>query len=391
MKKIYLLLFTLLLAACTQQSKPDIDRFVQQRNPVVKKLNTIPSHPEHAPPINDTENYQPIASINKPKIEVLGFLDPTNAKRATENVKRFSPQLTYIAFFSYNAKANGELVHLKQNQPLETAHKQNVTPMMVITNLGEKNYSPEIAHKLFTDPIASKRFITNIVTTMKQKGFRALNIDFEHMYEKDKKLYNGFLETLIPIVKQNGFLVSTDLAPKSSDKQGGAWAGAHDYAFHGKVADFVVLMTYDWAYSEGPPNPIAPTPEIRKILDYAVTKIPRHKIMMGFPLYGYDWNIPHHEAKKPAKIVSPQEAIRIAQTTGAQIQYDNKAEVPFFHYENPKGKQHEVWFENEQSAQAKFNLVKKYKLRGIGYWAISHRDFPRNWTLLEENFHIRKY
>jgi spore germination protein len=263
--------------------------------------------------------------------------------------------------------------------------------MMVITNLGEENYSESITHSLFTDSEASERLIQNIVTTMKQKGFRALNIDFEHIKENDKNLYNQFLEKLVPAVKRNGFLVSTDLAPKSSDKQGGPWAGAHDYAYHGKIADFVVLMTYDWSYSEGSPGPIAPTPEIRKVLDYAITKIPSNKIMMGFPLFGYDWNIPHNKATKPAKLVSPQEASKIAQETGTKIQYDNQAEVPFFHYENPKGKQHEVWFENEQSAQAKFNLVKKYNLRGIGYWAISHRDFPRNWTLLEENFHIHKY
>lgn len=395
MKIIYFLLIAFLLPACTatkQQSDPKLDKLVQpQQTHSVKPLNTTVPHPSHAPPINDNEIYQPISNTNKPTVEILGFLDPSNKKRAIENVKRFSPQLTYIAFFSYNAKADGQLVALNDDAPLRTTQGQQTTPMMVITNLGEKNYSSSIAHALFTDSAAKNKLIRNIVSTMKQKGFRALNIDFEHIDEKDKQLYNRFLETLVPIVKQNGFLVSTDLAPKSSDKQGGPWAGAHDYAFHGKIADFVVLMTYDWGYSEGPPNAIAPAPEISKVLDYAITKIPRNKIMMGFPLYGYDWTVPYKKGNKPAKLVSPHEASKIALATDANIYYDNKAQVPFFTYQDESGKLHEVWYENEQSAQAKFNLVKKYKLRGIGYWAISHRDFPRNWTLLEENFQIYKY
>src|SRR5690606_4713920 len=110
-------------------------------------------------------------------------------------------QLTYIAFFSYNAKADGQLVALNDDTLLKTTQAQQTTPMMVITNLGEKNYSSSIAHALFTDSKAQNRLIRNIVSTMKQKGFRALNIDFEHIDEKDKQLYNRFLQTLVPIVK----------------------------------------------------------------------------------------------------------------------------------------------------------------------------------------------
>jgi spore germination protein len=394
-KIVYFLLLILLLSSCapkTQQSDPKLDDLVQpQHRHSIKPLHNVHPHPNHAPPINDNEIYQPISMTNKPVVEILGFLDPSNKKRATENVTRFSPQLTYIAFFSYNAKANGQLTALNDDTPLKNTLARQTIPMMVITNLGEKNYSSSIAHALFTNPAAKSKLIQNIISTMKEKGFRALNIDFEYIAEKDKQLYNLFLETLVPIVKQNGFLVSTDLAPKTNDKQGGPWAGAHDYALHGKIADFVVLMTYDWGYSEGPPNAIAPTPEISKVLDYAVTKIPRNKILMGFPLYGYDWTVPYKKGNKPAKLVSPQEANKIALATGSTVYFDNQAQVPFFTYQDNKGNQHEVWYENEQSAQAKFNLVKKYQLRGIAYWAISHRDFPRNWSLLKENFQIYRY
>ncbi|WP_253948310.1 hypothetical protein, partial [Shigella sonnei] len=67
---------------------------------------------------------------------------------------------------------------------------------------------------------------------------------------------------------------------------------------------------------------------------------------------------------------------------GAEIQYDEQAQSPFFRYEDEQGQIHEVWFEDARSAQAKFNLVKTFGLRGISYWALG-LPFPQNWFLLE--------
>ncbi|GGE25521.1 hypothetical protein GCM10011571_29600 [Marinithermofilum abyssi] len=39
--------------------------------------------------------------------------------------------------------------------------------------------------------------------------------------------------------------------------------------------------------------------------------------------------------------------------------------------------------------QAKFDLIKEYRLRGISYWVLG-RPFPQNWALLDDNFNIRK-
>ncbi|TCS93578.1 glycosyl hydrolase family 18 protein [Hazenella coriacea] len=329
-------------------------------------------------------------AMMKRGIETLGFIDPSAPKVAAEDIYKTADHLTYVSFFNYRVKSDGSLVHLNDLTPLQATRQKQAIPMMVITNLGEDNYSPEVAHTLFTTPKMADRLADNVIKVMKDKGYRALNIDFEFIQETDQKLYNDFLGKFIPKVKKEGYTVSTDLAPKTSDEQKGPWAGAHDYAFHGQVADFVVLMTYDWAWNTGPPMPVAPIPEMRKVLDYAVTKIPKEKIMLGFPLYGYDWILPYKEGNPPARLVTPQRAARIAQQKAAKIHFDNQDECPFFYYLDAKGRKHMVWFENEQSAQAKFNLVKEYGIRGIAYWALG-REFDRNWSLLHENFNILKY
>jgi len=74
----------------------------------------------------------------------------------------------------------------------------------------------------------------------------------------------------------------------------------------------------------------------------------------------------------------------------AEIHYEYESQSPYFHYTDAEGIAHEVWFEDARSAQAKFDTVKEYGLRGISYWGLGY-EFPQNFPLLGSNFQIRKY
>ena len=71
------------------------------------------------------------------------------------------------------------------------------------------------------------------------------------------------------------------------------------------------------------------------------------------------------------------------------ISYDNDAQAPYFKYRDNEGKEHEVWFEDARSIQAKFNLIKELNLRGMSYWKLG-LSFPQNWLLIENNFTVTK-
>jgi spore germination protein len=223
---------------------------------------------------------------------------------------------------------------------------------------------------------------------MKQKGFYGLNIDFENVYPQDRELYNQFLQRAVDTLHPAGYFVSTALAPKVSADQKGLLYEAHDYPAHGKIVDFVVLMTYEWGYRFGPPQAISPLDQIRRVLDYAVTVIPRNKIFMGFQIYARDWKLPHIQGQQ-AETFSQQEAIHRAVQYGAAIQYDQVAQSPHFRYKDSQAVTHEVWFEDARSAQAKFDTAKDYGLRGISYWTLGY-PYSQNWLLLNDNFTIRK-
>jgi spore germination protein len=169
----------------------------------------------------------------------------------------------------------------------------------------------------------------------------------------------------------------------------GSWHGAHDYAAHGEIVDFVIIMTYEWGWSGGPPYAVAPIDLVEDVIAYAVSVIPSRKIMMGMPLYGYDWTLPYRPGNPWARRLSPQDAIKLAAEKGAVIQFNEQTQSPTFRYYDTNGTQHEVWFEDARSAQAKLLLVNKYDLRGVSYWLLG-LAFPQNWAVLSGMYNIVK-
>ncbi|MNI54989.1 Spore germination protein YaaH [compost metagenome] len=134
---------------------------------------------------------------------------------------------------------------------------------------------------------------------------------------------------------------------------------------------------------------VSPIGPVRQVLEYAISEMPSSKIMMGQNLYGYDWTLPFVQGGAYARALSPQAAIDLAREQGVAIQYDYKAQAPHFNYTDDNGKQHEVWFEDARSIQAKFDLLKELKLRGVSYWKLG-LSFPQNWLLIEDNFKVVK-
>ena len=327
------------------------------------------------------------STAQKPVIDVNAYTINAGETGARE-IQEVGRYLTYWMPFVYSVKEDGTLTTLDDEEMLRSAFAERIVPIMAITNFSATETGSDLAHTVLSSSELQETTITNILAVMKEKGYQGLNIDFENVYPADREHYNQFLQLAVDRLHPLGYSVSSALAPKTSSEQKGLLYEAHDYEAHGRIVDFVVLMTYEWGYRKGPAQAISPINQIKKVLDYAVTVIPRDKILFGFQIYARDWLLPFVQGSE-AETFSAQEAVRRAIQNQVAIQYDTKAQAPFFRYADEQGRTHEVWFEDARSAQAKFNMVKDYKLRGISYWVLGY-PFPQNWLLLEDNFTIRK-
>ena len=326
----------------------------------------------------------PLGGCRGGEILTNGYIsDASNAALETQ-----LPALSFLSPFSWRADAEGGLTKgYDLNEDL--AERFGTAKLLTVTNLrAGGGFSGEIAHTVLREEAVQERFLENLEARLAEGEYYGLNLDFEYVFPYDREAYNSFLTRLAERLHCLGYLLVTALAPKISDSQTGLLYSAHDYAAHGRTADYVVLMTYEWGYTYGPAMAVAPIDRVRQVLDYAVSVMPAGKILLGVPNYGYDWTLPFRQGSA-ARVLTNAGAAALAGQAGAAIQYDTRAQSPFFRYYDSEGREHEVWFEDASSLRAKYELVGEYGLAGVSFWNLNARYRP-NLLLLESMYGVEK-
>ncbi len=326
------------------------------------------------------------------EIEVNGYAYPSIDERT---LRRTLPYLTYLSIFSYGIREDGTLIPPPGGDEtlISLAREYRTLPLLVLTSLTEEGtFSSARAERILSGEDILETVIQNVVATVKQKNYGGVDVDFEYIPGSRSTDYANFVRRLKEALGE-GYPVFVSLAPKYSGDQEGLLYEGHDYASLGAAADRVLLMTYEWGYTYGPPLPVSPIREVRRVIDYAVTEIPREKILMGIPNYGYDWTMPYIRGESRAESLGNVEAVARAGEKNAEIRYDNSAQAPYYRYYdrgadgNPV--EHIVWFNNANSAKALVSLVNEYGLAGIGVWNIN-TYFPALWLVVNQLYGIKK-
>ena len=152
-------------------------------------------------------------------------------------------------------------------------------------------------------------------------------------------------------------------------------------------------MTYEWGYAYGPPMAVSPIPQVRRVLDYAVSEIPPTRLWMGVPNYGYDWLLPYVSGERRGRSLSNSDAVTLARDRGVNIAYDDVAQAPHFSYrmrdEQGIAQEHEVWFEDARSVRSMLRLISEYGLRGCFIWNVM-RYFPQLYLVMNAEYEIAR-
>ncbi|MGN0435936.1 MAG: glycosyl hydrolase family 18 protein [Wujia sp.] len=303
------------------------------------------------------------------------------------------PYLSELPIFSYGFTPEGELIQPMYGMDgwmIEKAFEFGVQPILTLTPFGmDGMFNNQLINSVVNNEVYRNNLIQNLLDTMQAKGYQGVDIDFEFILASDRDAFTAFVWQVADTMRAYGYHTSVALAPKTSSEQQGLLYEGKDYRALGEAADHVLLMTYEWGYTYGPPMAVAPLNQVRRVVEYALTQIPAEKIDLGIPNYGYDWPLPYQRDVTRATTINNVQAVRIAIANGAEIFFDEVAMSPFFNYIN-QGIEHEVWFEDVRSLQAKFGLIREYGLRGCGYWTIM-QFFRANWLLLYNQFYIIKH
>lgn len=301
------------------------------------------------------------------------WINEPGQEETISSIERHGEQLFSISPMWYKIDENGDFVEIWKGDPriVKTAKQKNVLLIPSIAN----QFDPKRASLVLRSPQRRRALATQISNLVKAERFDGVDLDFENLYPEDRRDYISFVSELKKRLASTDAVLSVTVQPKTVDSQGWAGVQALDYRALGKIADQIRIMAYDQHHSSGPPGPIASVDWVGKVIKYAARRVPKKKLILGVPLYGYDWSEPGQ-----GSAVDFESAHQKAEEIGATIMWDKQAASPYFTY-SENGKDHIVWFENARSVAAKLNVKGTGKLTGYSFFRLGIED-PGIWTAM---------
>jgi spore germination protein len=324
-----------------------------------------------------------IPSPVKLKIATLGFIVPSGESAVLLLLDSLAGQLTYLAVVAYSFTAEGYAYNEIEDAAIVSRSKQlNITPLLMIRNFTGVDFSAELAGHVLANSVYRRNLVQSIVNLTRQRGFGGVSIDFEFIPPPQRNDFNLFLRELKTALGE--LILHVNVHAKTEDIPTNRIIGAYDYAAIGSIADMVAVMTIDYGYPGGPPDPIAPIWWMEQVVQYSITQINPRKLQIAMPLYGYDKVVGTNVTRAMSVVSAQNQAI----STGSQVQFDQRSMSPWYRHWST-GVEQIVWFEDIRSFIEKYRLMDLYQLSGTTFWQISLAA-PQNWAYLSKNIAVMK-
>lgn len=249
------------------------------------------------------------------------------------------------------------------------AKQLEIIPSVANTSAGE--WDGATISRILRDPDLRITHIESLTALASYDAFDGVQIDYEDLYAEDRELFSSFISDLSDRIRSLGKVLYVTVHPKENDAGYDERNLAQDYAAIGRSADKVVVMAYDRHWESSPPGPIAPYGWVNNVVQYATSQIPHNKVLLGIPLYGYDW------VGTTGTPLTWREAKELSAMHSASETWDPVSRSTHFSYRRD-GVDHDVWFGDARSVRHKVALAQQYRLAGVFLWRLGGED-PAIW------------
>ncbi|MCY0876027.1 MAG: LysM peptidoglycan-binding domain-containing protein [Firmicutes bacterium] len=329
-----------------------------------------------------------LPAVSRPDKVALGFLELTQPEADRMHVSTNAPYYTYLSLFGYGMNTAGSIIPAKDKPALQAMSQTRAMPAATFSNWTGTDFSPDVVHTVLSNASLRGQYITEMLSIVQSKSYRAVVIDFESLHAADRESFVQFLDQLSDKLQPLHIALIVCLMPITGHLDyEGPIVQAYDYDGIARHATYIMLMSYNWAWPGGPPGPIAPLSLVEDNIRYALQQMSSQQILLGLIRYGYDWALPY-QAGEATKTWGVQAVVEKAMYEQIAIHFDKPSATPYLHYWDGNGKQHVIWFEDARSLQFKFQLVQKYQLAGIAAWELSERFAQFN-PLMTDQFQIQ--
>jgi spore germination protein len=225
---------------------------------------------------------------------------------------------------------------------------------------------------VLVDPAVRSLALASLVRTVERYRLDGAVIDFEGLGRVDTAPLTTFVADAARRLHALGKPVLVAVGPQW-EGESPAYA-VYDYAALGRVADRVLLMTYDQHSNPGGPGPVAALPWVVGAVQEALATVPRDKVLLGIADYGYDWY------GSAATTVTAAQALALARAEGVRVAWSGEDAEPNFWYV-AGGLWHRVWFEDGRSVALRLALAARAGLGGVALWQLGGEG-PGFWAAM---------
>lgn len=344
-------------------------------------------------PFRSSSKFYHLLGIKKP--QVVGFQPFWLLQRADKPYEKYLSTFTYFGLTIDSDGTVVKLVNPQEEEPgwttlksdrfqerLNKAKKNHLKLSLLIHNSNEASISA-----LLQEPEKhAQNLVADVAPLMQEYGFTDLNLDiesFKEATESAQKQYTSFVKAVKDGLDNNNLgTLTVEVTPISLVKP--RLTNAYEI---GKIADYLVLMAYDfhyiYSYLAGPVAPVGGVGIVReydveKALKQMLTVVPPEKIILGIPLYGYEWEtisdhpgaatIPGGGATASNRRVTEELLVSCDSCIKA---FDENSKQPYVIF--PDGNFfHQIYYEDENSIKEKQALAEKYNINGIALWALGY-------------------
>jgi spore germination protein YaaH len=282
--------------------------------------------------------------------------------------------LTHIAYFSLEVDtATGSYSTLRgwnTTPVIDYAHQKGVKVTLTVTNFGaDRNIV------ILTDTAKQWVLINTVIDQLRSRNGDGVNFDFESVPASMKTNMVSFCRRAV-----RGISAQLPSAEISFATPAVNWSDGWDLGAIAGLCDYVIMMGYNYYWSgSSTAGPVAPlsgeTYNITRSLqeDYLSAGVPRGKLLLGVPWYGYDWPVESSIRKSATTGTGSSRtyyaALLLAGMWGRT--FDGLTGVPWVSYQNAS-QWRQMWFDDSLSLSLKNDLVKSMNLAGTGIWALSY-------------------
>ena len=319
----------------------------------------------------------------------------TNSPDSIRSFFAHSSKIDLLVPTWYSVDGNGLVTGAPEPAVLKAARQGDLPVMPIIALFGKVKF-----HQLGSSTEAQDRMNDAMIREAHDHGYSGFQFDFENLDYLDRDTLSAVVRRSAEALHKAGLQLTLATVPNAPGYPGAGgfakwiftdWRGAYDLAALAKSVDLICLMTYDQQTRWTMPGPVAGWQWTVQNLDYALQSVPREKLSLGIPLYGYHWYTGAPTVDKATGEEKPDlkgdyigapDALQLATAYDGKIQWDDADHSAFVYFYRDQMREW-IFFTDLHTFKDRYQLVADRNLQGFCSWVLGTED-PAIWSLLPD-------